>query len=440
MTPIDPTIGALLKRIYSGSNNHYFDSAGILCFRIPATFTDEERQRLAAAQLQPNQFVAMAHDECVSRLQDLANAVELRRAADAFVAALVSSHLAWSTVLPATALGLTMPVHAASRVAADRPCNSCFHTDAPMDRTQLAFFNLIDGSGWGVNGPLEAVLALEQALATPQEAWPTPSERDIWVFHQLLNLLRTSPARTRYSKAREAINRTGLLAVNTPARCTNLLEGLAFIGLLENPDHPGLFTRFTSAAERDRRPNTRIEVPGPLAWWSGEDGLNERLVERLFGHLPVPSGEPAAPQPVKPAKAAKAQPGTTTARSATISGPVAAGDIYAIRYREDLWGALYCHAIETDARGITRGKVEYLDVLLPVAPTAAQVRGLPYRDRLNGERCQLWCAGLGKTPGVKRIAAGEPAPTHPHPEPERIPFSSAKELGGLAGWHFKFPG
>ncbi|MET1078880.1 MAG: hypothetical protein ABWY06_12765 [Pseudomonas sp.] len=433
MKPFDPSLTALLKRIYSHPNG-YIDGDKRHCHRIPDTVTAEERQQLADAHSMPNQFVSMEHDACISRLQALAGAVELQRAADAFVASLVSSTPAWATVLPAMALGLTLPAHTASRVAPDRVCNLCFHTDASKDRAQQSYFHQISGSAWGENDPLDAVLALENATAIAADLWPVPSERDTWVFHQLLELLRGLPAAARYSKAREAIKASGLLAVNTPARCETLLAALAFIGVLETPEHPGLFTRFTSSSERDMRPNVRVEVPGPLAWWSSDHGLNEALLERLFGHLPVPAHEPAAPAKVKAPKAAKAPSSGPKA----ISGPVAAGDIYAVRYREDLWGAVYCHAEETDARGITRGRVEYLDLLSPTTPSAEQVRGLAYRDRLNGERCQHWSAGLAKTTGVKRIAVGQPAPVHQQPTPTRISFAGAKELGHLASWHFRF--
>jgi hypothetical protein len=112
--------------------------------------------------------------------------------------------------------------------------------------------------------------------------------------------------------------------------------------------------------------------------------------------------------------------------------------VYAVRFREDLWGAAYCHEVSTDGRGIRRGRMEYLDLLSPTPPTADQVAGIGFRDRLNGERWQTWCSGLDKTTGVKRIAINVPVPASPRPVPDRIPTSGASDLRHLAGWNFKF--
>ncbi|WP_233601960.1 hypothetical protein [Corallococcus sp. CA047B] len=112
--------------------------------------------------------------------------------------------------------------------------------------------------------------------------------------------------------------------------------------------------------------------------------------------------------------------------------------MYAVRYREDLWGAAYCHEVRTDERGSVRGRMEYLDLLSPNPPTADQLPGTAFRDRRDGQRWQSWCSGLEKTPGVKRIAIDVPAPAHDQPVPERLPFGGARDLQHLAGWNFDF--
>ncbi|KQV99629.1 hypothetical protein [Rhizobacter sp. Root1221] len=427
---------ALLKRVYA-TGNSYFDEQRNYCHRIPDTFTAAERQALADAGLLPNTFVSMPHDEAIARLQSAAAAVDLQRAAGAFVASLGSAGLQWLTVLPATALGLAMPAHTAlpmSSHATGITCRICFHSDGSEDRTMRSYFRQLQGAGWGSSeGPLAGVLALEDSLGSDSAAWPQPTDRDIWVFHQVLDLLRGLPPDARYSKARSALKDAKLLASNNQYRCETLLEALALIGVMATAERPGMFTQFTSAVDRDQRPNTRVEVPGPLAWWRSSDGLNEALVTRLFGHLRRPASEPVA---LKAVKAARPKTAAPPARPKAVGGPVAAGDVYAVRYREDLWGAAYCHEVCTDARGITRGRMEYLDIVSPTPPTAEQVQRLNFRDRTDGKRWEGWFAGLDKTPGVKRIAAQVAAPAHDQPVPERIPFGQAKELTHLASWNF----
>ncbi|WP_431511516.1 hypothetical protein [Variovorax sp. DAIF25] len=423
----DDTLLGLLRRVYDNGNS-YFDADGNHCHRIPDTFSEAERQALADAGLEPNRFVAIPHDEAVNRLRQAAAGVDLRRAADAFVASMTSSDLVWLTVLPATALGLAMPAHPMAAMGGGS-CRVCFHRDERADPTLRAYFRHLQGAGWGTGGPVEGLLALE--ATGPVDGWPRPTPRDIWVFHRLLDLLRALPADTRYSKARTALKDAKLLRVNNPYRCETVLEALATLGVMQTPEHPGLFTRWTTAVERDQRPSTKVEAPAPLGWWRAADGLDETLVARLFGHLKRPRQEP----PAEAAEPVRRKP-AAGARAKSIPGPPAAGDVHAVRLREDLWTAAYCHEVKADHRGIVRGRVEYLDLLSPTPPTAEQIAGIGFRDRRNGERWQSWVAGLGKTTGVTRIAIGVPAPSHVQPLPERIPGGQASDLKHLAGWHF----
>ncbi|WP_375755799.1 hypothetical protein [Corallococcus exercitus] len=425
---------ALLDRVYN-SRNSGFDDEGRHSHRIPSTFTEADHQQLKAAGLVPNVFIQWGHDEAIDKLRQSAATVDLRPAADAFVASMVSADLAWLSVLPAAILGRAMPAHAEEPMGGGS-CRVCFFNAAAIDVTQAAYLRHLGGGDWGVDQPANGALALAAAIDSPPSSWPKPTPRDVWVFLQVLELLRGLPSTARYSQARTALHKAGLLSVNRPSRCGTVLEALAFIGILQTPEHPGLMTRFTPAIERDRRPSTRVEVPAPLAWWSAKEGLQETLVATLFGHLQRPKAEPPAPSATATARRKTASPAGPRPKS--IPGPPAPGSVYAIRFREDLWGAAYCHEVRTDGGGILRGRVEFLDLLSPTPPTAEQVAGIGFRDRLNGERWQTWCGGLDKTPGVKRIAMDVPVPPHGQPMPEHLSKGGASELQRLAGWNFRF--
>lgn len=94
------------------------------------------------------------------------------------------------------------------------------------------------------------------------------------------------------------------------------------------------------------------------------------------------------------------------------------------------------HCKLCDARGALRARIEFLDILSPAPPTAEQVSGINYRDRLNGERWQSWCSGMNKAKGVRWIATEVPAPSHDQPIPERIVIGAVTDLQHLACWHF----
>lgn len=428
---MNPDIRSLLERIYLDGAT-YFDADGRYLHKVPSTFSAQDLQSLAAAGLPPNALSTMSHDEAVTRLRELAARVDLRKAAAAFVTSLSSADLSWQSVLPAVCLGLAMPAHDFLPMSDTNPiCRVCFHdARSAVDLTERALFRSIQGTGWGGDGPVEAVAALEFALAEP--IWPQPGEHDAWTFHSVLELLAGLPAGSRYSVARKQLKAAKLLSANTVYRCESTLEALSFISVIENAGHPGLLTAWTSAVERDQRPNTRVEVPAPLAWWSADDGVNNAVVERLFGDLRKPAAQPSAPVVAKPKRATAPR---VTGRS--LPGPVAAGDVYAVRLREDLWTAVYCHAVADDPE---RGLVEYLDVLTPAPATPEQLEGVAYRDRHNGKRWQAWCTGLAKTTGVRRVAQGVIAPAHAQTREDTGLRTGAKDLRYTADLHFDLPG
>jgi hypothetical protein len=325
-------------------------------------------------------------------------------------------------------------------------CRVCSYTRHPVDRTITRYFQHRQGAPWGASSPLEAVITLDRATARPVDEWPTPSPLDVWVLFQLFDCMSALPPGSRYSKARTAIRSADVLQSNSEARCESVLEALAFVGVLANAEHPGLFTRFTTAVERDQRPNTRVEVPAPLAWWSSDDGVNSEMVEELFGHLARPEVRPDVT--VMSSDQRPQRTGSEKARTPTSARPqrglrreVLAGDVYAVRFREDLWGAIFCHEAVVNRQGTVLARVEFLDVVSQLvlhnhSLTNQSLTNISFRDRENGERWQGWCRGLTKTPWVKLIAEGFQAPRHQQPTPDRIPFASASELKHLATWHF----
>jgi hypothetical protein len=418
----------LLRRVYA-SENGFWDPTGNgrHAHRIPSTFTDAEHELLADHDLVPNTFVELGHDETIRTLRDVARTIEVQAAANAFVASFTSADVSWLPVLPALALGLAMPEHSLDPMNGGS-CKVCFYSPHAVDRTITRYFQHRQGAPWGASAPLQAVMTLELATARLAGEWPKPLPHDIWAFHQLLDCVTALPPASRYSKARTAVRNLGLLQANTVTRCESLLEALSFIGILANADHPGLFTRFTTAVKRDRRPNVRVEVPAPLAWWSAADGVNAEIVQQLFGHLQRPATQPES-LVAPPTK----RVGT---RASQVRKEVLAGDVYAVRFREDLWGAVYCHEALDDKRGIPRGRVEFLDFVAESAPTAESLEHVGFRDRANGERWQCWCRSLTNTSWVKRVATEFRAPPHDQPTPDRIPYNAASELKFLATWNF----
>ena len=84
---------------------------------------------------------------------------------------------------------------------------------------------------------------------------PAPSEYDRWTFRAIPTTLRGLPPKPRYGKARDALYREKLL----PTKAA-----------------------FTTYAQRDQRPNVRVEMQVPLAWWDSSVGINEHVLKTVF--------------------------------------------------------------------------------------------------------------------------------------------------------------
>lgn len=417
---------ALLTRVYAPENRVF--RGGRHEVRVPATVDAADLDELAARGLAPSTFVTLTHDAAVTELRARAREVDERAAADAFVASLGSAPVRWRSLLPATVLGSTLPDHAFDG-RPDRTCDVCFvDPEVTVDTTDAWRSRRTNGS------PLPGdvvpyVLALREAPAP----WPAPTPHDVWTLHEVLRTLRELPPGTRPGAAAKAVHRERLLPGRPQHAVTSLLEDLALLGVLQTPEHPGLLTRFTTARERDRRPSVRVEVSAPLGFWTAEHGVHAGVVERLFGHLPVPSTRPAdapAPPPsVRAPRTARTQP-----LAPHLRGDPAAGDVYAVGCREDAWVLAYCHGVEEHG-GRRYGRVEYLDGVLDAQPGAEVIAGRGFRGRPDG-RWQQLTSQLSTTPRVRRIARDVPVPPDDRPAPTSAPFGTGPSLRHMAGWCF----
>jgi len=179
---------------------------------------------------------------------------------------------------------------------------------------------------------------------------PTPSVYDRWALGAIVAVLRGLPDGTRHAAAGKAIAAAKILrGPRTPGR---VLEDLALIGVLAPADRPGLAERFTSYVERDLRPSGRVEVQAPLAWWStsvGDHGVRRDVWDQLFVGLEIPEVDLDGPRPTPTPTAKETLDGALAARvraftpkepkgvPSTGDGPVAPGDVWAVRLDPDRW-------------------------------------------------------------------------------------------------------
>ncbi len=426
----------LLKQIYDSENRYYDRKENRYRRRIPARISARMQAELTEAGRMPDRLYQPGHGALLDELHRLAQTWTMREAADAFLAGLWSAPFLWRCALPARLISSAMPPHPFTPYGGSKDtCMICGFRERAVDVTE-AWYHRMTGGAPLDGDPVGYVLALREMEQAGER--PVPTEYDRWIFRAALTVIRCAPPGTRYAKIRDMLHREKLLPASGQSVYGSLLESLALIGLLDTADYPGMATCFTTYVKRDERPSVRVEAQAPLAWWNSSVGINSVVLEKIFPDTDCSSVDLAErPAPVPPAEqtitgslARRRLPRAVTPKSPDAgSGPAAAGDVYAVRIRDDAWITVYCYRA---AGG--RALVEYLDGVFPVMPMKPQIRNTV---RLRGrERWQADVSALDKTTGVRRIARDMPRPAAVQPEPARIPFVNAKELKHLAWWCF----
>ena len=425
-----------LQQIYRKENSYYDPEKGMHLYRIPSNLPAHRQEALEQAGRMPNQMSFPKHDEIWDALSALAATWTLAEAADAFIAGLWSAPFLWQSALPAKLLSQAAPKHDFSPYAGSGDtCTVCGFRRKAVDATYL-WYRRMTGSLPLDGDPVGYVFALQEMAK--HESRPVPTAYDLWTFRAILTVIRQTPPKSRYSKVRDALQKEKLLPTSPKENYCSLLESLALTGILDTPDHPGMAAKFTTYLERDQRPSVKVEVQAPLAWWDSSVGINETALHQIFSGIDCSSVSLAdRPMPVPPLSqtitGALAQIRTPRKRLPSSpdagKGPAQAGDVYAVRVREDAWVTVYCHKVEEN-----HVFIEYLDGIFSEMPMKSQIPSA-FRPRSSG-RWQAKASGMDRTTGVKRVARNIPAPQTDLAEPDRIPYATAASLKNLASWCF----
>ena len=411
---------ALLTRLYDSRNQIH--GKGV---RIPKTFPKDELAWLESVGLAPNQRTTLHHAKVVQRIVDAKHDVSIADGARAFIASLGEGP-PHGVLLEVALLAHRMPAH---RLRGNGgTCHVCMmDTTVTVDVAEQ--FHDWHTSGSGIPGdPTWAVLGLDQLRAHPVRRVSAEAKARMGaILHTLDNLPDEAPMGT----AIEAIQTLDVLGDDPKgSRARGVLETLAFAGMLEAPPYRGIAAGWIDFIERDRRPNKYVEVEAPLSYWRGRDGVCWEHARAILGIDRRAAATAEPPRAVRPAKKATPKPANRPpAGPRSPRRPAKAGDVWAIRVREDTYVLVYVWHPGTGARPYAR--VEYLDWIGPTPPAADEVTSLGVRPR-GKERWQMLAHSLHKTTGTALIATDISPPKRTGPEPDRTPGGAAKELAWLA--------
>lgn len=426
----------LLQQIYQNENEYFDETRGQWLYRIPKTIPPEELDALEAMGHAPNQIFLPSHDEILEEFTRRSAAWTLQEAADAFIAGLWSASFLWQSALTAKVMAMGIPAHRHEPFGNSvDTCAICGCRERAMDVAQEWYFCMTGGATLD-GDPAGHVLALREMEKLGSR--PMPIDYDVWTFRAILTVIRSMTPKSRYSKVRDALWKEKLLPTSKKWAYGRLLETLAFLGILDTEDYPGMAVAFTTYQKREERPNVRVEVQAPLAWWDSSIGIHESVLEKIFPRIdtsPVDLAERPVPMPplcrtVTGFLEQKRMPRKTYPKSPDAGkGPARAGDVYAVFIREGVWVTVYCHRMEGNL-----AVVEFLEGVFEEFPRKEQIQ-LFTRPRRDG-RWLTKASGIDRCSQVRRVARDMPAPASTSPEPESLSFSQANNLKSLAWWCF----
>jgi hypothetical protein len=228
------------------------------------------------------------HDALVAELRTLAKRVQLKRAADAFVASLGGDETHRPALICAL-LALRIPAHPfdASRYRGEA-CGVCGCEPtwtADEEHEAGAKTTVLPGS------VPHAVTYLRAWLERPP-AEPTAANRA--VLASVLRLVGDLPDTAGEAKLNAAMA-TARLGLGGKYARRFVLETLGYASVLVPPDRTGLLEGWVPFPARDDRPSMRVEIDAPLGFWRAAHGVNLRAVKKLFADVPIPKA--AHPRP-----------------------------------------------------------------------------------------------------------------------------------------------
>jgi hypothetical protein len=112
-----------------------------------------------------------------------------------------------------------------------------------------------------------------------------PDGADEELVLEMLNRLAAAPERTTGSQAGQLL--AGLFPANKSERDV-VIQSLACIGVLEDPDHPGFGDKFVPYWARDFPPQRFVDLDYPAVWWRGSLGVDWRAALAWFPFVRPP--------------------------------------------------------------------------------------------------------------------------------------------------------
>jgi hypothetical protein len=240
----------------------------------PETPGDQLERAIAAGVM----FAAVEetdHDQLVRKVRKLGSAIDVKRAAEAFVWSLTSRRLDARSALGSLIVARHLPDHPFTPRGGERSCAVCgLYPTETIDRNVLNF----ERFKWGGVRRLDLTYVWHDLERFQRVSTSTPSEADRDLAHRVLSDLAEAPA--TMTAPRAAVERLRDIPSNKDERQV-LLGILGVCSVLPVPGHPGFKDAFVPDEARSLPPQRFVDMEYPACWWRGENGVDLAAAHEL---------------------------------------------------------------------------------------------------------------------------------------------------------------
>ncbi len=220
--------------------------------------------------------VELSHDEIVNWLFQSYEQVSIDEVANAFLASLGSRRLELRSALGSYAIARNFPRH---KFSIDQMrCPICGVYGSTRQEEDLNVLNFERYKWGGVRHLDPLYIAFDLKLFAMTEK-ATPSDEDLELLKQIIEIASHLATDARVRDLEKALAK---VTKSNKAEREELIETLAYCGILQPKGRPGFFDSFVNDDERPLPPVNKIDWTYPVCWWRGADGINRQALEYFF--------------------------------------------------------------------------------------------------------------------------------------------------------------
>ena len=236
-------------------------------------------EELAAAKAAGYMFDLewLGHDAVVERARSLAAELLPSEVGEAFAASLSSRRLELRSAMGSYAIASVLPTHDAQGEPYCAVCGTLVREEG-RDANVLSF-ERVKWGGVRHSDPEYQAFDLARFRAEPEAR---ATDEDWVLLRRILDVAQTLPPEAKPGELDKALG--GVLPSNSAERRI-LLQVLAYAGILQPGDRASYAAGFVPVGLRELPPVHKIDWTFPIAWWRGDDAVNQAQVRRYFPAL-----------------------------------------------------------------------------------------------------------------------------------------------------------